>query len=59
MSEHLYTDPEFSKYVCGRTSVGRWGLPEDLRGVVVFLASRASDFVTGESIVVDGGVLGR
>ena len=38
-----------------RTPAGRWGVPEDLAGVAVFLASRASDFVTGTAIPVDGG----
>jgi len=38
-----------------RTPVGRWGVPGDLAGVAVFLASRASDFITGASIPVDGG----
>jgi gluconate 5-dehydrogenase len=42
-----------------QTSIGRWGRPEDLRGVIVFLAGPASDFVTGERLVVDGVVLGR
>jgi 2-deoxy-D-gluconate 3-dehydrogenase len=38
-----------------RTPAGRWGEPGDLAGVAVFLASRASDFITGASIPVDGG----
>jgi 2-deoxy-D-gluconate 3-dehydrogenase len=38
-----------------RTPMGRWGKPEDLAGIAVFLASRASDFVTGTAIPVDGG----
>ena len=41
--------------VLGRTPAGRWGTPEDLGGVAVFLASAASDFVTGTAIPVDGG----
>jgi 2-deoxy-D-gluconate 3-dehydrogenase len=41
--------------VLGRTPAGRWGEPEDMGGVAVFLASRASDFVTGAAIPVDGG----
>jgi 2-dehydro-3-deoxy-D-gluconate 5-dehydrogenase len=41
--------------VLARTPAGRWGLPEDLAGIAVFLASTASDFVTGAAIPVDGG----
>jgi 2-dehydro-3-deoxy-D-gluconate 5-dehydrogenase len=41
--------------VLARTPTGRWGVPEDLAGVAVFLASPASDFVTGAAIAVDGG----
>jgi 2-deoxy-D-gluconate 3-dehydrogenase len=41
--------------VLARTPAGRWGVPEDLSGIAVFLASPASDFVTGAAIPVDGG----
>jgi len=41
--------------VLARTPAGRWGVPEDLGGIAVFLASAASDFVTGAAIPVDGG----
>ena len=41
--------------VLGRTPAGRWGQPEDLSGIAVFLCSRASDFVTGTAIPIDGG----
>jgi len=47
--------PGLNERVLARTATGRWGQPEDLAGVAVFLASRASDFVTGTSITVDGG----
>jgi len=41
--------------VLARTPAGRWGVPEDLAGIAVFLASPASDFVTGAAIPIDGG----
>lgn len=47
--------PGLNERVLARTATGRWGRPEDLAGVAVFLASRASDFVTGTAITVDGG----
>jgi len=47
--------PELEERVTTRTPVGRWGEPDDLAGTAVFLASRASDFVTGVALPVDGG----
>ena len=47
--------PELEERVSMRTPAGRWGEPEDLAGTAVFLASRASDFVTGAALPVDGG----
>jgi len=41
--------------VLRRTPAARWGAPDDFRGIAVFLASPASDFVTGTAIPVDGG----
>lgn len=41
--------------IAKRTPMGRWGEPEDLQGAAIFLASRASDFVTGVALPVDGG----
>jgi 2-deoxy-D-gluconate 3-dehydrogenase len=41
--------------VLARTPAGRWGVPDDMAGIAVFLASRASDFITGTAIPVDGG----
>jgi 2-deoxy-D-gluconate 3-dehydrogenase len=46
---------ELHDRVLARTPAGRWGLPEDLAGIAVFLAAPASDFVTGAAIPVDGG----
>ena len=48
-------DPERYRKVSERIAVGKWGIPEDLAGAAIFLASRASDYITGSSIVVDGG----
>jgi 2-deoxy-D-gluconate 3-dehydrogenase len=47
--------PEWNKNILTRTPAGRWGEPDDLAGTAVFLASPASDFVTGVALPVDGG----
>jgi 2-dehydro-3-deoxy-D-gluconate 5-dehydrogenase len=47
--------PGLHERVLARTPAGRWGIPDDLAGVAVFLASAASDFITGAAIPVDGG----
>jgi len=47
----------FNDFIVQRTPAGRWGDPVDLAGTAVFLASRASDFVNGQLIYVDGGIL--
>jgi len=47
----------FNEFIINRTPAGRWGDPDDLMGTAVFLASRASDFVNGQIIYVDGGIL--
>ncbi|KIW40631.1 uncharacterized protein PV06_07812 [Exophiala oligosperma] len=51
--------PEMERHVIDRTPSGRWGAPMDLRGATLFLACPASDYVTGTSIVVDGGMMAR
>ncbi len=51
--------PGLNESILARTPAGRWGVPEDLAGIAVFLASRASDFVTGAAIPCDGGFLIR
>lgn len=58
MTRYFYADEQFSAKVRARTAMGRWGNPRDLSGLMVFLSSSASDFITGESIVIDGGVTG-
>jgi gluconate 5-dehydrogenase len=52
----LVADEEFSAWVLGRTPARRWGVPADLAGPAVWLASAASDFVNGQVIYVDGGI---
>jgi 2-deoxy-D-gluconate 3-dehydrogenase len=47
--------PGFDAAIVARTPAGRWGVPEEFAGPAVFLASAASDFVTGASLAVDGG----
>jgi 2-deoxy-D-gluconate 3-dehydrogenase len=47
--------PGLNERILARTPAGRWGQPQDLAGIAVFLASAASDFVTGTAIPVDGG----
>lgn len=56
MTERLKADPEFDGWICGRTPAGRWGVPDELAGVAVFLASRASSFVNGQMLLIDGGL---
>ncbi len=55
----LRADPVRSRQIGERIPAGRWGEPDDLGGAVVFLSSRASDYVNGHVLVVDGGWLGR
>ena len=53
----LQEDPEFDAWLRRRVPAGRWGDPSELGGAVVFLASAASDFVNGQILYVDGGML--
>lgn len=55
MTEALINDERRSASFLERIPAGRWGLPEDLKGSIVYLASRASLYVSGEILTVDGG----
>jgi gluconate 5-dehydrogenase len=57
MNEALIADPQFDAWVKGRTPARRWGRPEELVGAAIFLASAASDYVSGQIIYVDGGMI--
>jgi 2-deoxy-D-gluconate 3-dehydrogenase len=55
----LRDDPARNKAILERIPAGRWGQPEDLKGIVVFLASEASSYMQGYTVAVDGGWLAR
>jgi gluconate 5-dehydrogenase len=57
MTNVLTVDPEWDRYIRARTPAGRWGEPRELIGAAVFLASPASDFMNGQILTVDGGLL--
>lgn len=58
-TEALRNDPVRSKSILDRIPAGRWGMPKDFKGPAVFLASKASDYVNGTILTVDGGWMGR
>ncbi len=55
----LRENPERSRQILERIPAGRWGTPEDFKGIAVFLASGASDYIHGSIIMADGGWMGR
>jgi len=57
LTKPLRDDPKLNEWVISKTPLGRWGRPDDLVGTAVFLASNASEFITGQIIYVDGGWL--
>lgn len=58
MNEALIADPVRSRQILERIPAQRWGTPTDFEGAIVYLASKASDYVSGECLVVDGGWMG-
>lgn len=59
LTRPLYDDPVRSKEIMDRIPIKRWGTPDDLKGTVVYLASRASEFVHGHILLADGGWMAR
>lgn len=59
ITEATRSDPETNQRVVDHIPAGRWGDPSDLMGALVFLSCRASDYVNGHTLVVDGGYLVR
>ncbi|SCM66316.1 SDR family oxidoreductase [Donghicola eburneus] len=57
MNEALINNPDFDAWVKGRTPMRRWGLPEELAGTCIYLASNASNYVSGQIIYADGGMI--
>jgi gluconate 5-dehydrogenase len=55
LNAEMASDPVRSAALAARTMIGRNGQPADFEGIAVFLASRASDYVTGQLLFVDGG----
>jgi len=58
-TEALRNDAQRSESILGRIPQGRWGTPEDFAGPIVFLASQASNYMNGSTVLVDGGWMGR
>jgi NAD(P)-dependent dehydrogenase (short-subunit alcohol dehydrogenase family) len=51
----IRNDPERFNFINERTPMGRWGQPEEIEGIIIFLAAPGSDFITGQIIYIDGG----
>ena len=56
LTQALWQDPQFDGWLRQRTPAGRWGQPQDLAAAVAFLASPEAAFITGQLLVVDGGL---
>jgi gluconate 5-dehydrogenase len=56
MNRALIDNAEFNTWVCKRTPAGRWGQPDEIAGLAVFLSSPAANYMTGQMLVIDGGM---
>ncbi len=56
MNATLVNDPDFNEMVVSRTPVGRWGRPEEIAAAAIFLASDEASYITGQTLLVDGGM---
>ena len=56
LNRALLDNAEFNAWVCKRTPAGRWGQPDEIAGLAVFLASKAADYMTGQTLFFDGGM---
>ncbi|MCK4952843.1 glucose 1-dehydrogenase [Candidatus Bathyarchaeota archaeon] len=56
LTAHILANPDFAKSMKDRIPLGRWGFPDDLIGAVIYFASDASNFITGQILYIDGGV---
>lgn len=56
LTKPALADPEYAKRMKARIPLGRWAMPDDIVGATIFFASKASDFVTGQVLYIDGGV---
>ena len=56
LTQPLYEDEKFNSWLCSRTPANRWGEPAELVGATIFLASKASTYVNGQILFVDGGM---
>jgi gluconate 5-dehydrogenase len=55
LTKSLVADPEFDAWARQEIPLGRWGEPEELIGTAIYLAAKASDYLNGQTVLVDGG----
>jgi gluconate 5-dehydrogenase len=56
LTRSALANPDYAKQMMSRIPLGKWAMPEDIVGATVFFASKASDFITGQILYIDGGV---